>query len=125
MQDTQDGYDVTACHPVDHDMPCGLDKPCRCPGSMSAVAQVIDAPTGTEIIALHRPNPLPVLSDVAERGCDECFIAAAGRWPKVISAPIEQFSNVPFGRSRESETRHDLCFRRLLAGDSKACEELG
>jgi len=71
---------------------------------------------GAEILALYRAaNPPPDLSDVAERGCDERLIAAAGRWAKVFSAPIEEFRNVPFGRSRKSETGRTVTSRESPA----------
>src|SRR5271166_55529 len=84
---------------------------------------MINSPADTKIVALHRPDALPILNDVAECRQDEGFIARAGCQPEGGSAPVQQFNYVTFGGSGEPETCHSLHPGALLPSLSETGEE--
>ena len=113
---------VTTSSGVDHDVPRCPNDPGLCSGSLSAVPQVVDCTAGSDIVAFHRSNTLPVMSKVAECGGNESLITAAGGRPEGHCGPIEQSSDVAFGGFRQPETRHSLSSRSLPSSDTEICE---
>ena len=124
VQDAGNDHDIAGCQPIDQDVPRRLDDPCRFPGSLPAILQMVDAPTSAEIVAFHRSRAPSVVSNIPERGGNEHLMTLAGCRPQSAFTPIEQSSDVAFGGFRQPETCHSLRLGAPLPGNSKTSEEL-
>src|ERR1700693_3386938 len=101
-QNAEDGHDVVGREAIDHDVPrCPHDSGLRS-GSLSVMPKVVDATAGPEIVAFHRSNALPVMSEVGECGSNESLITPAGGRPEGRSAPIETVAKISLRRGKRT-----------------------